>query len=274
MIQFRFDIERFRNSNVFRSFLIKFSIVVNSKFSDSISFSIFRLFRLETSVSSISSISFDVFFSKRFRRNNVSKVQIFNFTFSFVTFNYSSIITSDTSIDFAFDFNFVNIRDISAEKTIYTQFIDFVMFDQKQNQNQNQFDSIIQTIIIAAIIAIVIQAFVDFTAQFQRFQQNNIENNNERDDRRSFDFDFDFSNEIATDADDEKSILKNSKNIDFFDFRRENDKNKNVIVNVDRHIYYKNVFVFIDKFKNLQKSSFDHKMRKFIVECLRDDVFI
>ena len=67
-------------------------------------------------------------------------------------------------------------------------------------------------------------------------QQNNVENNNERDDRRFFNFDF--SNEIAIDVDDDKSILKNSKNIDFFDFRRENNKNKNVIVNVDRHIYY------------------------------------
>ena len=103
-------------------------------------------------------------------------------------------------------------------------------------------------------------------------QLDNVGDNNERDDRRLFDFDF--SSETAIDADDDRSILKNSENIDFFDFRRENDKNKNVIVNVDRHIYYKNVFVFIDKFKNLKKNSFDHKMREFVVECLRDDAFI
>ena len=200
----------------------------------------------------------------------MSKIHDSNFSFSSITFSYSSIITSNTSIDSVSDFNLANIRDISAEKIIYIQFIDFVMSDQRQNQDQ--FDSTIQTIITAAIIAIVTQTFVDFTAQFQRLQQNNVENNNERDDRRFFDFDF--SNEIAIDVDDDKSILKNSKNIDFFDFRRENDKNKNVIVNVDRHIYYKNVFVFIDKFKNLKKNSFDHKMREFIVECLRDDAFI
>ena len=68
--------------------------------------------------------------------------------------------------------------------------------------------------------------------------------------------------------------MKNSKNIDFFDSRRENDKNKNVIVNVDRHIYYKNVFVFIDKLKNLKKNFFDHRVRELIVECLRDDALI
>ena len=267
LIQFRFDIERFRNSKIFQNFLIKFSIVISSEFSDSIFFSIFRLFRLETSISSISSISPDVLSFRRFRRNSVSEIHDSNFSFSSITSSYSSIITSNTSIDFVSDFNPANTRDISIEKTIYTQLIDSVMSDQKQSQDQ--LDSIIQTIITAAIIAVVIQTFVDFTAQFQRLQQNNAESNNERDDRRLFDSDS--SNEIAIDADDDKSVLKNSKNIDFFDSRRENDKNKNVIVNVDRHIYYKNVFVFIDKLKNLKKNSFDHRVRELVVECLRDD---
>ena len=153
LTQFRFDIERFRNSKIFQNFLIRFSAVISSKFSDSTFFSISRLFRLETSVSSISSISFDAFSFRRFRRNNVSEIHDSNFSFSSIAFNYSSIITSNTSFDFAFDFNFVNTRDISIEKIIYTQLIDSVMSDQEQNQNQ--FDSIIQTIITAAIIAIV-----------------------------------------------------------------------------------------------------------------------
>ena len=266
MNQFRFDTERFCNSKFFQSFLTRFQIVINSKFSDLSSFSISRQSRLKTSISSISSISSDAFFSRRFRRNSVSEVHDSRFSLSSITFSYSSIITSDTSIDFAFDFNFVNIRDILIEKVIYIHFIDFIMFDQ----DQNQLDSIIQAIITTTIIAIVIQAFVDFTAQLQHFQQNNVENNNERDDRRFFDHDF--SSETAIDADDERSILKDSKNIDFFDFRRENDKNKDAIVNVDRHIYYKNVFVFIDRLKDLKKNSFDHRIREFIVECLRDDV--
>ena len=263
--QLRFDIERFRNSKIFQSFLIKFQAIINSKFNDSISSSISRQFRLKTSILSISSISSDAFFSRRFRRNNVLEVHDFSLSLSSIASNYSFIITSDTTFDSAFDFNFVNIRDILVEKVIYIHFIDSVMFDQ----NQNQFDSIIQTIITTTIIAIVIQAFVDFTTQLQRLQQNNVEDNNERDDRHFFDFDF--SNEATTDVDNERSILKDSENIDFFDSRRENDKNKNVIVNVDRHIYYKNVFVFIDKFKNLKKSSFNHKICELIVECLRDD---
>ena len=65
----------------------------------------------------------------------MSNIHDFSLSLSSIAFNYSFIITSNTSIDFAFDFNFVNIRDISIEKVIYTQLIDFVMFDQKQNQD-------------------------------------------------------------------------------------------------------------------------------------------
>ena len=84
----------------------------------------------------------------------MSEIHDSNFSFSSIAFSYSSIITSDTSIDSVSDFNSANIRDISVEKTIYTQLIDFVMSDQEQNQDQ--LDSTIQTIITATIIAIVI----------------------------------------------------------------------------------------------------------------------
>ena len=198
----------------------------------------------------------------------MSNIHDSNLSLSSITSNYSSIITSNTSSDSASDFNSVNIRDTSIEKVIYIHSIDFIMSDQ----NQAQLDSIIQAIITAIVITTVIQASIDFTAQLQRFQQNNVEDNNERDDRRSSDSDS--SNEAAIDVDDERSILKSSENIDFFDSRRENDKNKDVIVNVDRHIYYKNVFVFTDKLKDLKKSFFDHKIRELIVECLRDDALI
>ena len=137
------------------------------------------------------------------------------------------------------------------------------------DQDQDQLDSTIQAVITAAITAAVTQASVDFTTQLQRLQQNNAEDNNERDDRRLPDSDS--SRGAATDADDDRSVLKSSENIDFFDSRRENDKNRNVIVNVDRHIYYKDVFVFIDRLKNLKKSSSDHKVRELVAECLRDD---
>ena len=123
-----------------------------------------------------------------------------------------------------------------------------------------QIDSVLQTVIITAVIAVIIQ-------KFQRLRQDNQ--------RRDHDtFVSDSLIETVANVDDEKSILKIFENIDYFDSRRENEKNTKIIVNVDRHVYYKNVFVFIDRLKNFEKKSFDHRVREFIVECLREDVII
>ena len=94
----------------------------------------------------------------------MSDIHDSNLSFSSIASSYSFIITSDTSSDFAFDFNSVNIRDTSIEKVIYIHSIDSIMFDQ----NQVQLDSIIQAIITAIVIAVVTQASIDFTAQLQR----------------------------------------------------------------------------------------------------------
>ena len=199
----------------------------------------------------------------------MSEAQVLSLTLSSVAFSYSSIITSGTSSGSAFGSNPVNIRDISTEEVIYTQLIDSVM--SGQGQGQGQLDSTIQAVITAAITAAVTQASVDFTAQLQRLQQDNIGGNNERDDRRLSGSDS--SGGAAADADGDRPVLKNSEDIGFFDPRREDDKNRDVIVNVDRHIYYKNVFVFIDRLKDLEKSSSDHRVRELVAECLRGDAF-
>ena len=85
---------------------------------------------------------------------------------------------------------------------------------------------------------------------------------------------FELSNSINDDIDIDKnkrSIIKSTKDINYFDFIYENDKN-NIIVNVDRHIYYRDVFVFIDRFKNLEKNSLKTRIKKFVASCLRDDI--
>ena len=138
----------------------------------------------------------------------------------------------------------------------------------------NQIDSTIQIVIIAVVIVVVNQVSADFAVQIQRLQQNNDDERVDRRDRREQFSDLDSSDDVAVEIDYERSILKNSKNIDYFDSRRSNDKNTKIIVNIDRHVYYKNVFVFIDRFKNLEKNSFDHRVRELIVECMRDDALI
>ncbi|KAG6989824.1 hypothetical protein G7Y79_00063g093750 [Physcia stellaris] len=139
----------------------------------------------------------------------------------------------------------------------------------------NQIDSVIQVAITATVTVVVNQVSADFAVQIQRFQQNNDGERADRRERREQFSDFDFPDDAAADETSyEKSILKNSKDIDYFDFRRLNDKNTKVIVNIDRHIYYKNVFVFTDRLKDFEKNLFDHRVRELIVERMRDDAFI
>ena len=49
-------------------------------------------------------------------------------------------------------------------------------------------------------------------------------------------------------------IVRFSENVDFFDSTLDDSSDKNVnIMFVDRHIYYRNVFFFTDRLKNLKK---------------------
>ena len=59
----------------------------------------------------------------------------------------------------------------------------------------------------------------------------------------------------------------------YFDFIFDDDKN-NVIVNFNRYIYYRNVFVFVNKLKNLKKISSNNRIREFVILCLCDDILI
>ena len=98
MNQFRIDTERFRQSKVYQNFLTKFEFIIsltsnNSKFSSMfrVQFSVFRLdilIRFE-----VFTIQSEVFTSSRFWRN--SNLEIRDFIFSSLIFNYSSIINFD-----------------------------------------------------------------------------------------------------------------------------------------------------------------------------------
>ena len=154
-----------------------------------------------------------------------------------------------------FDSNSINIREISIEKNIYIQFLNFVM--------KINIDFIIQTI----IIVVIIQIFVDFATQIQRFQFDQREKQKSKRFSNSKNFVDDVN--VAN----EKSIIKSIENIEYFNFIFENDKN-DVIVNFDRHVYYRDVFVFVDKLKNLKKDSSNNRICEFVISCLRDDVFV
>ena len=60
--------------------------------------------------------------------------------------------------------------------------------------------------------------------------------------------------EIAINNEQRFVVVRIIDNIEYFDFIYENKKNS-LIVNVSRHIYYQNIFIFVDELKNLKKIS-------------------
>ncbi len=63
----------------------------------------------------------------------------------------------------------------------------------------------------------------------------------------------------------------NFDEIDFFDLELEEDE---LVVNVDRHVFYRDVYAFVDRLKNMIKSRDDDKLRTILSQCLRDSVLI
>ena len=73
-----------------------------------------------------------------------------------------------------------------------------------------------------------------------------------------------------TQNDRSASVIKFVKKVKFFDFIYENLNNFSII-NVNRYIFYRNVFIFIDYLKNLIKKNIEEiKIKKFILDCFKD----
>ena len=76
---------------------------------------------------------------------------------------------------------------------------------------------------------------------------------------------------VDTAANADKSIVESSKNIEYFDSDYENSSEKDFfIVIFDKHIFYRDVFIFIDRLKNLKKNFSKFKIKKYIVDCLKN----
>ena len=85
--------------------------------------------------------------------------------------------------------------------------------------------------------------------------------------------DIDKIDEIAFDNEQRFVVIRTINDIEYFDSTYENEKN-NSIVNVDRYIYYRDVFIFVDRLKNLKKNFVDARVRELVVFCLRNETLI
>lgn len=127
------------------------------------------------------------------------------------------------------------------------------MIDQSKFSNQ-------QRIELAQIIVVVIRD-ADTTT------------NNDDDDEKDDDTTIDSFDVNSSQVDN--SIDWKSNDIDFFDSKYENSTHINdSIVNVERHVFYRDVYVFIDKLKEMTSLREENKLRIVISQCLRDTALI
>ena len=81
-------------------------------------------------------------------------------------------------------------------------------------------------------------------------------------------------NIVDTTVDVDKSIVELSKNIEYFDSNYEDSFEKNFFIIIfDKHIFYRDVFIFIDRLKNVKKNFSRFKIKKYIVDCLKNIAF-
>ena len=255
--QFRVDIQQFKQSKIFRNFLSR-SEIANSTFNNSISSSMSRVIRLETLVQFIVSDQFDVFVSSKFRRNSVSEIRSFNF--SSRAFSYFFIINSDSESNIFRQF-IIESKTIDSEHSVEN-----TQFDSNQTNNNQTFFFIqienIRRIMFSIIssstevnstlwndIMIVIIAFVSvfrFVVETFFFVNNN---------------------------NDLQSIIKFAENVDYFDSNYEDSIDSDQsIVSFDKHNFYRDVYIFIDHFKNLNKITSDFRIKKFVIICFKKEV--
>ena len=72
-----------------------------------------------------------------------------------------------------------------------------------------------------------------------------------------------------------QSAFKFVEDVNYFDFDYENSIDTDqFIVSSDRHNFYRDVFIFTDHFKNLEKISSDSRVKKLMSICLKSDALI
>ena len=82
-------------------------------------------------------------------------------------------------------------------------------------------------------------------------------------------------NENNIDNDNNNNEKWKSNDIEYFDSRFEKLTNtSNLIVNSNRYIFYRDIYVFVDRLKNLTSLRDENKFRIVISQCFHDTILI
>lgn len=80
-----------------------------------------------------------------------------------------------------------------------------------------------------------------------------------------------FNNKNKIDNNNNNNDLFKVKNVDYFDLKYFKDFNV-YIISVEKHVYYRDVFVFIDKLKNLIKQKSNKILKSLMLTCFRNKI--
>jgi len=123
----------------------------------------------------------------------------------------------------------------------------------------NNIDLAIQVVINVAIAQVIAQ-FITQIQQIHKIQ-------NSQDFVELFDF-------VKSKNKTRLTIIKSIENVDFFDFAYKNTNNR-FIVNVNRYIFYRDIYVFVNRLKDFVKNFTNkQKIKNLILEYLRNTSLI
>ena len=98
------------------------------------------------------------------------------------------------------------------------------------------------------------------------------------------DFSFDFSDHVESESEFYYFSIKflSVDQMNYFDFEYKKERNKTTLFSsfiefmmiTDKYVYYKNVYVFVDRLKNLVSQHEHSQIRNVLKSCFRDDVQI
>ena len=124
----------------------------------------------------------------------------------------------------------------------------------KSDSNNNDFNDVQRR----ELVIIIIEVFRDISIS-QQWSYSVNANNNE-----SITSNVTISNQRSV-------VVKSTENIDYFDLTYD-DSNNSFIVTVDKHVFYRDMYVFIDRLRDLIKeASKEQRIREIIFACLRDE---
>ena len=139
-------------------------------------------------------------------------------------------------------------KEISRDDMIFNSFnfnsFNFDFFDTQRFE--------LTQIIVATLRTNVLKSFFDSSNFFNSLKnENNVDNDNNNNEKWK------------------------SNDIEYFDSKFEESINtSNSIVNLNRHIFYRDVYVFVNRLKNLTSLRDENKFRIVISQCFRNTILI